>query len=1118
MPIDVSNLVQTAKSIQTYDPKFFSTKLTGSGKNQGVLTQSQNPGNIQVAPNMSPQHLSPRKRHYTNGGTNIYELPFSVITEEMWPHMTVYMPDDKTLTSRVCIGNITNNPATTTNCDIHLDMLAFSIIMDETKNKSGVGYNRRITPCYQIFVYFECDKTKKGYRYVSANSLFNNPIHHIRNAENLYTVLYTTKPKQDFESIRSDIEHVGGYIDVVMMMDYMADFSLYDSICRQSEIWQTSCDKIIEQLLTNISHTQDTNTLNDTASMFIALEQYPIPLDLYRPIYQAISKNFMPDTALILCKQNLNLLLNDTLFSLSNKKTKLFTIPNPTQPVPTKIPLSKAQLSAVTTNDPLVLVQSGAGSGKALPLDTPILTPTGWTKMGDLKIGDKVIGSDGKPCHVLRIHEQGLKPGYKLTFRDHSSVIACGEHLWTLYRNDKIYSRAITTEDWLHAPDKNELYVPYMSPIETYNGKNIDERTKCIQTCFNGKDTASFNNKEAARTTLEYLWSMSIPAEMAGEDNNYTVTKLPDETKRTLINAEPIEPVPMRCIEVDAEDKLYVTKDFIVTHNSTVILNRLAYMVNSGVKPEDITVISFTNAAADHIKEEQSLVHSMTACAMINAIYMANFPTHALNTMESMASTIKAVYANPTTDPKHNLAHRFADHITNMDNTRGSSQESNPQTRLNNFIEHHLNDILNILNELGQTTLELQIIICYQMIGKLVEPPEIQTKYLIIDEVQDNSVFEFIYFLRYAEKHNASLFLVGDCSQTLYEFRASNPKALNTLEASGIFETHQLDINYRSNQEILDFANITLSRIEANQYANIQLKANSLATVTEKSFTEKVQLEAYQCAKKGNQFNKMLPEIIKGDLKAYLDDKLQKKEQVAFMAYPRVQVSIIEATLREMYPSANIVSIMSEKQKSTTLFTRFITGYWNEVHWAPTPDLDTIIANLITAKLPYLIRRMNDAAQKAALNQVSKWRMDNAAKIKSWSRQYQNGVITQTKLLENTMQNMIDFEVRTNAIAQLLASQRNNDRKNEQDIKSADFVMSTIHSAKGREFPHCVIIYKDSAELSEPDKRAYYVALTRAMQSEFIIAYDTYDNPDIKGQYEMILNTLQQNQTAGSKP
>lgn len=357
-----------------------------------------------------------------------------------------------------------------------------------------------------------------------------------------------------------------------------------------------------------------------------------------------------------------------------------------------------------------------------------------------------------------------------------------------------------------------------------------------------------------------------------------------------------------------------------------------------------------------------------------------------------------------------------------------------------------------------------------------------------------------------------------DCSQTLYEFRASNPKALNTLEGSGIFETHRLDINYRSNQEILDFANVTLSHIEANQYANIQLKANALTPVTAQSFREKVQLSAYQCSKKSGQFNQKLPEILKTDLKAWLDDRLQKKEQVAFMSFPRVQVMIIEKTLKEIYPGAKIVSIMSDKQKSTTLFTRFITGYWNEVHWAPTPDLDTIIGNLLTAKLPYLLHRQTDEARQSAMLQIARWRQENSRRIKIWSTQYSAGQITLDKLLMNTMQNMIDFEVHTNSVAQLLLSQRNNDRKNEQDLKGADFILSTIHAAKGREFPHCVVIYKDSADLSEPDKRMYYVALTRAMKSEYIVAYDTYDNPEILGQYQMVLDALEAKSGGGQNP
>lgn len=554
MPIDITNLTQSAKTVQTYNPKFFSSKLTGSGKTQGVLNQARNPGNVMAPKPMTSQHLSSRKRQYTNGGTSISELPCNVLTQPMWNYMKKYRPDDKAMSSRVCIGNMT----TIANCDIYLDMTVHSIIMDETRNQNGIGYDRRISPCYQIFLYFEFSKGQDEY----VNVPFTRTVGNVRTItgqkDNAYTFGFTTDPRSDFEKIRYDLDSQGCYVDVVAMQDYLADFSLYAGVCRESEVWQTSCHELIEQVLQNIDHTQDVTTLNDTATMLLALEQYPIPLDIYRPIYQSIAKHFTHDRALVLCKQNLNLLLNDTLCTLNAKKSQLSQIPNPTQPVPTKIPLSKAQLAAVTTNEPLVLVQSGAGSGK-----------------------------------------------------------------------------------------------------------------------------------------------------------------------------------------------------------STVILNRLNYMVNSGVKPEDITVISFTNAAADHIKEEQSLVHSMTACAMINTIYKANFPNHEMNTMESLASTIKALYPDIATNPQHKIAKRFADHIDNMENKRGNNQESNQQTRLNNFVEHHLNEVLKILDEVGQTTLELQIIICYQLIDKLVEPNEIKTKYLIIDEVQDNSVFEFIYFLRYAYKNNASLFMVG---------------------------------------------------------------------------------------------------------------------------------------------------------------------------------------------------------------------------------------------------------------------------------------------------------------------------------------------------------------------
>ncbi len=76
-------------------------------------------------------------------------------------------------------------------------------------------------------------------------------------------------------------------------------------------------------------------------------------------------------------------------------------------------------------------LETGKGQAKALALDTPIPTPSGWTTMGALVDGDTVLGADGAPCRVLKAHS--IVTGqdcYRLTFDDGSMVVANAGHLW----------------------------------------------------------------------------------------------------------------------------------------------------------------------------------------------------------------------------------------------------------------------------------------------------------------------------------------------------------------------------------------------------------------------------------------------------------------------------------------------------------------------------------------------------------------------------------------------------------------------------------------------------------------------------------------------------------------
>ena len=66
------------------------------------------------------------------------------------------------------------------------------------------------------------------------------------------------------------------------------------------------------------------------------------------------------------------------------------------------------------------------------PLYTPVATPTGWTTIGALKLGDLVIGADGMPTKVTKIMDYGEADIYRVTLTDGRSTECCADHLWTV--------------------------------------------------------------------------------------------------------------------------------------------------------------------------------------------------------------------------------------------------------------------------------------------------------------------------------------------------------------------------------------------------------------------------------------------------------------------------------------------------------------------------------------------------------------------------------------------------------------------------------------------------------------------------------------------------------------
>ena len=163
-----------------------------------------------------------------------------------------------------------------------------------------------------------------------------------------------------------------------------------------------------------------------------------------------------------------------------------------------------------------VILLASRQCGKALDVNTPIKTPTGWKNMGELKDGDQVYGLNGSPCNVVKAHDiMYCRKCYEVEFDNGEKIIADAEHNWFTQ------TRA--------------------------------ERIKGLS--------------GSVRTTEDILATLYTETHMIPACESQT-GRVVDTIKRISL----VESRPVRCITVDSEDSLYLCgKSLITTHNTTCL-------------------------------------------------------------------------------------------------------------------------------------------------------------------------------------------------------------------------------------------------------------------------------------------------------------------------------------------------------------------------------------------------------------------------------------------------------------------------------------------------------------------------------------------------------------------
>ena len=122
------------------------------------------------------------------------------------------------------------------------------------------------------------------------------------------------------------------------------------------------------------------------------------------------------------------------------------------------------------------------GSGKALALDTPLPTPSGWTTMGDVRIGDTLFDDCGRQCRVVMKSEVFVGHDcYRVTFGDGESIVCDAGHLWQVEDICGRRNPYVVDTEWLSSRFsvgkrgfmECRFRVPMQGPLETENSVEL---------------------------------------------------------------------------------------------------------------------------------------------------------------------------------------------------------------------------------------------------------------------------------------------------------------------------------------------------------------------------------------------------------------------------------------------------------------------------------------------------------------------------------------------------------------------------------------------------------------------------------------------------------------------
>ena len=235
-------------------------------------------------------------------------------------------------------------------------------------------------------------------------------------------------------------------------------------------------------------------------------------------------------------------------------------------------------------NESQLFLVKKPGFGKAEPYSRKIPAPNerGFISMGELKVGDVIYTDNGKHTTVTATYEQGIQPVYTVLFEDGRIAKCALPHLWSVYKNDEKELITMTTDEIRHDLIHNKYSIPLCQPIQD---DDMDVRLALFASVYDANDSMITidergvahrfisDKKLGTRSVDDFLqdiYRFGLCGKYHRESGmiEYYMGFNDGVFSMRILSIYFSHMERCKCITVDSPTKLYLTENFIVTHNT----------------------------------------------------------------------------------------------------------------------------------------------------------------------------------------------------------------------------------------------------------------------------------------------------------------------------------------------------------------------------------------------------------------------------------------------------------------------------------------------------------------------------------------------------------------------